>query len=86
MLAEQAKTFRKEVYSLVKYESLSMISMIEEFDKLANIQKEYMEKKKVLLAKKEKLYEEGNMSKWGLTEKLANKPGKDEAFQIMLPK
>ena len=40
-----------------------------------------MEKKKVLLAKKEKLYEEGNMSKWGLTEKLANKPGTFAEFK-----
>ena len=29
LLNEQAKTFRKEIYSLVKYESFYMINMVE---------------------------------------------------------
>ena len=28
LLSEQAKTFRKEVYATVKYESLTMLSML----------------------------------------------------------
>ena len=26
------------------------------------------------------------MAKWGLTEKISNKPSKEEAFELMLPK
>ena len=61
---------------MVKYESLSMLSLKGEFDRLATLQKEFTDKKLSLIQKKEKLYEEGNMSKWGLSEKVSTKPGK----------
>lgn len=51
------------------------------------MQQEYLQNKINLLKKKEKLYSEGKISKWGLKEKDVPKPAtKDEAFEIMLPK
>lgn len=44
-----------------------MLNMIECYDRLASLQQSYIDQKMALLKRKEKLYEEGNMSKWGLT-------------------
>ena len=41
--------------------------MVESLDKLASLQQSFIEDKITLRKKKEKLYDEGNMSKWGLT-------------------
>lgn len=72
----QAKTFRKEIYSLMKYESLYKLNMLEVMEQLNVKQQEYNSAKASLLKKKEKLYLEGKMDKWGLEMKLNTKPSK----------
>jgi hypothetical protein len=39
-----------------------------------------------LLRKKERLYSEGKIQKWGLEVKISVKPNKEEAFSVILPK
>jgi hypothetical protein len=39
-----------------------------------------------LLRKKERLYSENKMEKWGLEVKISIKNNKEEAFSVMLPK
>ncbi len=55
-------------------------------EQLAQAQQEYCASKINLQKKKDKLYSDGKMDKWGLEVKLAVKPSKDEAMKIMLPK
>ena len=45
-----------------------------------------METKSILFKKKERLYEEGNMGKWGMTTIPSNKPDKLEGIKVILPK
>ena len=66
LLNEQAKTFRKQIYSLINYESYDLLNLIESYDKLASMQQSYIDQKMALIRRKEKLFEEGNMAKWGL--------------------
>lgn len=40
-LLEQARSFRRDIYSLMKYESLSRINLLEYMDVLAEKQQEY---------------------------------------------
>lgn len=65
-LQEQARSFRRDIYSLMKYESLTRINVLEYMDQLAVKQQEYNQAKLNLMKKKEKLYNEGKMEKWGL--------------------
>lgn len=60
--------------------------MLEGFDKLKASQQDYFEAKNSTMRKKEKLYEEGNMAKWGLSSIPAKKPEKAEAMKIIMPK
>ncbi len=48
------------MYSLLKYESLYMLSILDGFDSLAAVQQKYQDYKAVLTKKKLKLFEEGN--------------------------
>lgn len=50
----------------MKYESLYRINILENMDELALKQQEYNIAKMNLMKKKEKLYSEGRMEKWGL--------------------
>jgi len=78
-LEDQAKTFRTEIYSLVKYEYLNTSSNLEHFDKLVSLQKKYTHDRNNLHKRKDKLYEEGVMSRWGNPEIMnrSEKPGKN---------
>ena len=61
--------------------------MIDSIEHMKAKEQEYHQIKTNLLKKKEKLYAEGKMSKWGLKNKDVPKPqSKDDAFAIMLPK
>jgi hypothetical protein len=55
-------------------------------DELAVKQQEYNQVKVNLMRKKEKLYAEGKMDKWGLEIKPEGKLGKEQAYIVMLPK
>lgn len=85
-LQEQARSFRKDIYSLMKYESLYRINVLEYMDELAIKQQEYNQAKLNLTKKKEKLYAEGKVDKWGLEVKPTGKLTKEEAMVVMLPK
>ncbi len=56
------------------------------FDKLAETQEKYSSTRTHLIKKKQRLFEEGNMAKWEMTSVPSQKPAKNEAFKIMLPK
>lgn len=56
VLVEQAKMFRKEIYALVKFESKSMVALLDDFGRLSKIQLQFFEKKSWLVTKKEKLF------------------------------
>lgn len=86
MLQRQAKAFRTEIYSSVKYQSLNLTNILEAFDKLKAFQNQYIQTKNILFKKKQKLYDEGIMSKWGLPSVPSQKPDKAEAMKIILPK
>ena len=59
--------------------------MSESFDLLKAKQQEYNDGKLNLNKKKDKLYAEGKVSKWGIKEQ--NKPNtKEECYAVMLPK
>lgn len=60
----------------MKYESLYKLNMIEAMDQLSVKQQEYNNAKANLLKKKEKLYSDGKMDKWGLEVKINAKPQK----------
>lgn len=62
----QAKTFRREIYSQMKYENLYKLNLLEAMDQLSIKQQEYNQVRTALLKKKEKLFSEGKMDKWGL--------------------
>lgn len=55
-LLDQATSFRKDIYSLMKYESLYRLNVLESMDQLAEKQQEYNQAKATLMKKKEKLY------------------------------
>ena len=57
-----------------------MLNTLDNFNNLAEIQKNYQEFKYNLMRKKLRLYEEGNTAKWGLNETLAKKPEKIKAI------
>ena len=76
VLAKQAQVFRTEIYGSIKYESMNMINVLEAFDKLKTFQQEYFDSKASLFRKKERLFEEGNMHKWGLSSIPSSKPDK----------
>ena len=87
LLKKQAQTFRTQIYSAVKYEYLSQISYLDGLDRLAIIQNSYKEARNGLDKKKQKLYEEGNTSKWGNPElKSKDKLPRRETIFKMLPK
>lgn len=52
MLLKQAKTFRTEIYSTIKYQSLNLLNTLEAFDKLKAFQHQYVETKNILFKKK----------------------------------
>lgn len=52
------------MYSILKYESLYMINILDAFDSLATVQQKYQDAKSALTKKKVKLFEEGNVEKW----------------------
>jgi hypothetical protein len=55
-ITNQARIFRTEMYSLLKYESLYMLSILDGFDSLAAVQQKYQDYKAVLTKKKLKLF------------------------------
>lgn len=57
-----------------------MINMLDNFDSLAALQKDFQVSKYNLMRKKLKLYQEGNMQKWGLNQTLTKKPEKSKAI------
>lgn len=57
ILEKQARSFRTELYSCVKYESLTMLNNLEAFDKLKSYKTGYVEAKNSLFRKKDKLFE-----------------------------
>lgn len=52
------------MYSILKYESLYMLNILDGFDSLATVQQKYQDAKLALTKKKVKLFEEGNVEKW----------------------
>jgi hypothetical protein len=84
-MLNQALIFRTEYYSLIKYDSLYMLNLIDNFEVLHGIQDKFQAGKNALLRKKEKLFQEGNVSKWELESNI-NKSNKTEAIAAMLPK
>ena len=84
-MLEQAGSFRKQIYSLGKYESYYRLGLMESVEALRVRQKEYQQSKAALLKKKDKLYSD-KVEKWQAEVKLTNKPPKQEAFPLMLPK
>lgn len=44
-----------------------MINMLDSLDNLAEMQKNYQDSKAALIRKKLKLYEQGNITKWGIS-------------------
>lgn len=56
MLEKQAKAFRTEIYSSIKYQSLNLLNTLEAFDKLKAFQSQYVETKNTLFKKKERLF------------------------------
>jgi ribosomal protein L21E len=51
-----------------------MLDVLDSFDTLAELQRSFQASKSGLIRKKLKLYEEGNMTKWGLNESITQKP------------
>lgn len=84
-MLNQALIFRTEFYSLIKYDSLYMLNLIDNFEVLNNISEKYQERKNTLLRKKEKLFAEGVVEKWELERKV-DKTNRVEAMAAMLPK
>ena len=71
----------------MKYEYLCQVNYLDGLDKLALIQNSYKEARAALNKKKERLFEEGNISKWGNPElKSKDKLPKRETLNKMLPK
>ena len=56
-ITNQARIFRTEMYSLLKYESLYMLNILDGFDSLAAVQQKYQDAKAVLSKKKMKFFE-----------------------------
>jgi hypothetical protein len=50
----------------MKYENLYKLNLLEGMDQLSIKQQEYNQVRAALLKKKEKLFSEGKMDKWGL--------------------
>ena len=73
------------MYSILKYESLYMLNIIEGFDSLATVQQKYQQAKNVLSKKKLKLFEEANFDKWQAERKF-DKNSKTDCMKAMLPK
>jgi hypothetical protein len=48
LLERQARTFRTEIYSCVKYQSMTMFNALEAFNKLKNLKNQYFETKTAL--------------------------------------
>lgn len=65
---------------------MNLLNTLEAFDKLKAFQEQYLLTKNTLLRKKEKLYDEGNMAKWGLPSIPTVKLERAEAIKIILPK
>lgn len=42
VLDKQAKSFRSEIYSCIKYESLTMLNSLDCFDKLKSYKQQYL--------------------------------------------
>jgi hypothetical protein len=51
-----------------------MLDILDSFDSLAELQRNYQASKTALIKKKLRLYEEANMSRWGLPELPSQKP------------
>jgi hypothetical protein len=62
------------MYGLVKYESLFMINLMDSLQGLADKQQKFNDVRINLLKRKIKLYELGDVSKWGCQVKITEKP------------
>jgi len=51
-----------------------MLDVLDSFDALADLQRNFQQSKSALIRRKLRLYEEGNMTKWGLSDNLKEKP------------
>lgn len=76
-ITNQATLLRTNMYATIKYESLYMLNIMDSFDSLATFQKSYQDKKNELMKKKQKLFEEGNVSKWNLKDSSIDKSNKE---------
>ena len=84
-LLNQATIFRTEYYSLIKYDSLYMINLVDNFQVLSELKEKFKVGQQALLRKKEKLFSEGQVDKWEL-ERNVDKSNKKEVFGAMLPR
>lgn len=51
-----------------------MLDILDSFDALAELQRNFQQSKSALIRRKLRLYEEGNMAKWGMGENIKEKP------------
>ena len=63
-LLNQATIFRTEYYSLIKYDSLYMINLVDNFQVLSELKEKFKIGQQALLRKKEKPFLEGQVDKW----------------------
>lgn len=93
-MINEADLIKKYLYGVYKYETMNLNSMLDYIQKLESAREQYQQYKAKLNRTKEKLLEDRNYSKWGMstaqTQRLAqNKDAqhdKNELMGMMLPK
>lgn len=75
---DQAQAYKQYLYGLYKYELHNFIVVNDTLKKVDEVKEEYSQLKAKLKKMKDKLYDDKNYSKWGLTTVQTEKLAKDK--------